>query len=397
MKRYLPVQISLGLVLLIVPWSTGGYSIAMALALFTSLIAMRRDSLAERHPFLIPSLVWVAALVVSFFWSDAARAGDEARTYYPFLLVFLASSAVSTRSQGRKLMMVYLFSAIVAAVAAVLEHYWSIGVEGQNGRYSGHLTIVTYAMIVVNGYIVSALMFCYAERWWSRVVLLSSGVLMLAAVDLNGTRAAILAIALAIGSMWVLLPTRRKRLLAFVSPVLLLLVLLPNSNLYERFAQQSDQFNFSDDKVDIRQTLWVSAMRMTQAHPVMGVGVGGYQPERNRMFADGEMQGYPLPGPGYIHAHNIPLHISATMGLLGLAAAIFWFGSYPLWFVRRRRACAPAAALAVALVMVVLGFGTLETALLNSRTTGVLAICLGAALGITRAEMKSSESSSENS
>jgi O-antigen ligase len=393
MKRFLPVQIALGLVLLIVPWSTGGYSIAMALALLASLVAMRRDNFSQRHPFLIPSLVWAVALVASFFWSDAARAGDEARTYYPFLLVFIASSAISTRSQARKLLLAFLLSAIAAAIAAVVEHYWAIGVEARNGRYSGHLTIVTYAMIVVNGYIVSALMFCYAERVWSRVVLLCSGVLMLAAVDLNGTRAAILAIALAIGSMMVLLPKRRKRLLVFVSPVLLLFVVLPNSNLYDRFVQQSEQFDFSDDKVDIRQTLWVSALRMTQAHPLMGVGVGGYQPERDRMFADGEMEGYPLPGPGYIHAHNIPLHICATMGLLGLAAAIYWFGSYPLWFVRRRRVCPPAAALAVALVMVVLGFGTLETALLNSRTTGVLAICLGAALGVTRAELQSGEDS----
>ncbi len=386
MRRFLPVQVSLALVLLVVPWSTGGYSVALGLCLLTSLIALRKDSFSRRHPFLIPSLVWVAALVLSFWWSDAPRAGDEARTYYPFLLVFIASAAISSRRQGWLLMIVFLVSAVVAAVAAVAEHYLSIGVPARNGRYSGNVTIVTYAMIMVNGYVSCALMYCYAERWWSRVVLISSGLLMLAAIDLNGTRAAILAVGVAICAIFVMLPDRRKRLLAFMSPILLLLVLLPNSKLYERFASQAEQFNFEDDKIDIRQTLWVSAWRMTKANPVMGVGVGGFRPERDRMFSDGEMEGYPLPGPGYDHAHNVPLHIAASMGLLGLAAAIYWFGSYPLWFVRRRRSCAPAATLAVAMVMVVLAFGTLETSLLNSRTTGVLAICIGAAVGITRAE-----------
>jgi len=393
MKRNFPVQIALGLILVIVPWSTAGYSLALGLALLTSLFALRRDSFEQRHPFLIPSLVWVVALLLSYWWSDAPRAGDEARTYYPFLLVFLASAAISTRLQGKNLLIAYLLSALAAAFAAVLERYWSIGEPSYFGRYSGKVTIVTYAMIVTNGYVICALMFCYVERLWQRYVVLACSLLMLFAIELNGTRAAMLAVALAMTSLFLMLPQRRKPLLIFASPMLLLLLLLPKSQLYERFVTQAE-FAFSDAHIDIRQTLWVSAWRMTKAHPLMGVGVGAYQPERDRMFAEDEMEGYPLPGPGYIHAHNILLHISASMGLLGLLAAIFWFGSYPLWFVRRRRVCPPAAALAVALVMVVVGFGMLETSLLNSRTTGVLAICIGSALGITRAEKKRSHSNS---
>jgi hypothetical protein len=60
------------------------------------------------------------------------------------------------------------------------------------------------------------------------------------------------------------------------------------------------------------------ALRAMREHPVIGVGAGGYKAwTLARMREEGEKD----PGPIHAHAHSAPLHIGATLGLVGLALA----------------------------------------------------------------------------
>jgi O-antigen ligase len=76
--------------------------------------------------------------------------------------------------------------------------------------------------------------------------------------------------------------------------------------------------------IDFRLRIWEDAWRMFLAHPIVGIGVGtfdevAYQMPGAKLNPDFHLHGW--------HAHNLPLHLLAETGVLGLAA---WVS---LWYV----------------------------------------------------------------
>lgn len=68
-----------------------------------------------------------------------------------------------------------------------------------------------------------------------------------------------------------------------------------------------------------RILMWKAAAQAVEAHPIRGVGAGGYQKwSLEHVRVNGEP---PPPDAIHAHAHSAPLHIAATTGLLGLALA----------------------------------------------------------------------------
>jgi hypothetical protein len=69
-----------------------------------------------------------------------------------------------------------------------------------------------------------------------------------------------------------------------------------------------------------RVLMWSEAIRAVAAHPVGGVGLGGYREWlRTRLAATPPDR--PRP-PTHAHAHSTPLHVAATTGLAGLMLAV---------------------------------------------------------------------------
>ncbi len=71
----------------------------------------------------------------------------------------------------------------------------------------------------------------------------------------------------------------------------------------------------SDTGARIAMARW--AALAYAAHPIVGVGAGGYQAWVRSQQAD-----TPEPTPVHAHAHNSALHIAATTGTIGLALAL---------------------------------------------------------------------------
>ena len=68
-----------------------------------------------------------------------------------------------------------------------------------------------------------------------------------------------------------------------------------------------------------RILMWKAAAQAVEAHPVRGVGAGGYQ---RWSLEHVRINGQPLPPDAiHAHAHSASLHIAATTGLVGLALA----------------------------------------------------------------------------
>ena len=82
---------------------------------------------------------------------------------------------------------------------------------------------------------------------------------------------------------------------------------------------------------------WQSALGMANAHPILGVGPGAFARFANEFRVDTTIL---LNGPNFAvsAAHNVPLHIAATLGWLGTALwAILFVGTFAwlLWRVIR--------------------------------------------------------------
>lgn len=373
------------LLVAVIPWSTAGFSIGFGLVILSSLPRLRMGLRRPWHPLLLPTLVWVGALLLSYAWSEGPRAGDEARSYYPFLLLFAAGSAVRDRAQALRVGVVFLATASVAGILSCCAHFgW---IETPEDRFSGSVSIFTFAMVMASGYVLCAIYFCNVCDWPRRILLWIAGLLMLDGVLMNESRATVLAVIVGILVLFLFLHGKRRSLLMFLAPVLVAApIVLPGSSILDRFQVTAEELNLADDEVHPREVLWIAAGRMFQAHPWMGVGVGNYRSERERMFEDGEMDGFALHKKGYATAHSVLFHIAATMGIVGLLAFFLWTGSIVWWFLRRWRRSMPMGVTALALCGVVFAFGLTDMALLNSRISGMLAIGLGVAMGVMRRE-----------
>jgi len=370
---------SLCLTLAVLPWTTAGFSIGIGLATLCSLLAWRRGTLNLEHPFLVPSLVWAGALLISFIWSHADRAGDEARTYYPFLLTFVASSVVRTREQVRILALTLLATASISATVACCHQLgW---VDTGTTRYSGTVTIFTYAMIMATAFIVAALLFASTKHRGMQALAFLAGLLVLGGIVANGSRAILIAVGAAYLVILALLHRRRVPLLLFLLPVVAAAPLVMQTKMGKRLLYVQSELHMDGSPPSSREAMWVVALKMFYDHPYMGLGTGSFVEERDRIYKQGRMGGYPELGSGYKTAHNIPLHIAATMGTIGLIAFAIWFGGYIVFFLRHRARDRLLAAGALALIALVLGFGVTDMSLLNSRITSLLAIGLGACLG----------------
>jgi putative inorganic carbon (HCO3(-)) transporter len=88
-------------------------------------------------------------------------------------------------------------------------------------------------------------------------------------------------------------------------------------------AQEMFQFGDylkSDGVLNYRTEAWKGAVRIIKEHPVLGLGIGKSNFGRTvEKFDD-------LKIP-YDHAHNTVLQIAVELGLIGLAAFIWFFGS----------------------------------------------------------------------
>lgn len=80
--------------------------------------------------------------------------------------------------------------------------------------------------------------------------------------------------------------------------------------------------NPHEDNVKERLRIWKSAAQMIQDYPLSGVGLGAFHKQYLKKY---KMQKVRLKWAGD-HAHNLYLHVTAEMGIPGLATLLWMFG-----------------------------------------------------------------------
>lgn len=234
---------------------------------------------------------------------------------------------------------------------------WSLGGPGSPDRLSGifgadHLKLG--AMVAV-----LAAFLLNASLGRSTALGALAGLATLAVVLLSGTRAAWIMLAIVLfGLVLARFGGRRALLSLLLASAIGSALGVIGYQTSERFAARIERSAalFSGDREGLdhalafRLPIWETALSMTQAHPLNGVGVRGFRvayaehaTEDDRWIGfDGEH--------GAAHAHNIVLELLSETGLIGLACWLLAIiGAWRGWrwadAERRRLALAPGIAL----------------------------------------------------
>ncbi len=153
-----------------------------------------------------------------------------------------------------------------------------------------------------------------ATRRWERVLAGTGGALGLAALLLSLSRGAWLGAVVGLVALAVLLPGARRRIgllvVAAVGVATVLLALAPGSPAEvagERLGTLTDPGANPDE---LRPRAWRLAGDLLVAHPLLGIGPGGFTGEAD-VAGRGEVS-------GAVHAHNLVLTVGAEGGLVGL-------------------------------------------------------------------------------
>jgi len=301
------------------PWIPG-----LVWAVFLFVLAVLRDPRAESAFLRMPRLGlalcgYLAASLVGFVLaSDTTTALPVMRSLVTGVLLFYAiASLVHERRQVGWVLMGIAASAVMVSGLAVYQYLTgnvSVGFITDTGELVGRATagfgspnpLAGFLLILVPFTLAGALAYPRV-----RVPCLLGLVIALLGIYVSFSRGAVLALAFV---PLVFLGTRRALV---VAPLLLVVLAAAAPGLArERFGSLTAQ----GSEVATRADFWRTAENIWAAHPVLGVGLGGF-PEA---YATSR-----VPGKSYLpsslfepppHAHNLFLNLLAEQGLLGLVA-----------------------------------------------------------------------------
>ena len=203
----------------------------------------------------------------------------------------------------------------------------------------------------------------------------------LAGLTLTLSRGGLLAAAAAIAVMLAWRPFRRGALVAVLVGVIALIIgggdILGNSQSVDRVTKRIESVSYAAQGADPRAELWRRTPEVVEDHPLVGIGVGQFPLAAER---------YGLRDPAseyqpFQHAHNIGLTVAAELGILGLAALI-WFGIALALVVvracRRKEPRARAYAFGLAAALLAIGVQGAVDYTLRNNAVAMLTLTLAA-------------------
>jgi O-antigen ligase len=262
----------------------------------------------------LAALGWLAALVLAALFA-VDRAGSLPRITKGLMpaLVGLAAFHAADRRVGRRALAVYFVSvALVSAIGIAIwveqGHTYTARARGLVGHYMTYAGQLLLAIPVVLGVGLAA-----RERRW-RLGAAATAAIALAALAVTFTRSAwvgaFAACALLLGAL------RPWGLVALAGAAGLAWIFAPGA-WHDRLHSIFDPSNPWNRE---RVIMWKAGLRMFLDHPVTGVGL---QDLKSLYLAYRGLGSTEVVG----HLHNVPIHIAATMGAIGLAAFAWLYGS----------------------------------------------------------------------
>ncbi|MFQ5511476.1 MAG: O-antigen ligase family protein [Candidatus Krumholzibacteriia bacterium] len=328
-----------------IPFSISGANISIMLGFLGSMIAVVTDPETRlryrgmrRDPFLVASVLLVlSALPAVLLSEDLPRALRDWKSYWLLLIYFLVAYNLVSDRLRRAIFWVLFTSMSVSSLIVLVQSRGGIDlgvlrIGAQPGRPSSTLFTMTFAGVLYQIAVVNFAVMLKERRWSGAAFTIGAGfTLQVVSLLLNRTRGAWLALVAGLGAVTVLI-RRRGVLLAGVAAIVLATGFgAASPGIRERAAAMFDNLSHpGDETISTRLVLWDISWEVFKAHPLLGVGMGDYSIEADRLLREREVT-------TTVDSHNIYLQLLATRGVVGfLPFAFFWFTLIRL-LVRTRR------------------------------------------------------------
>jgi len=315
---------------------------ALAAALVFCWNVRRHTEPLRWHAVLWFPIVLCAYALGSMAWSHAYLAGVEAIRW--FLFALLAWLALNTFSRERLPLLAWGFhaGAVVASLWTVLQFWFDFRFfpQGPNPA-STFVNRNFYAEFAVCTLPFSALLLARARQSASIALLAASSALVLVAILMTGTRAALITMGVQLVVVLPVIAWRYWRQLecarwSMVRGSLAATLLVggvvalggvPSGNskildegrgatAFERSVQRTASIGPRDESLGIRMVMWRATLDVIRARPVTGVGAGAWESEIPRY----QTAGAQLETDYYVH--NEFLQLLAEYGLVGAFALL---------------------------------------------------------------------------
>lgn len=328
---------------LFVPFSIAGMNFAFgfgALAWIISFFAFRgarsRPSSGgisvRQDPMLLASVLLVVSAIPSVLMSqDSSRATTDWLSYWELLIYFLVAANVLAVRMREVAFWALVAAATLSCVGALIErggglNFWFLHIPARyrvsSTLYPMTLAGILYQLIMLNCAVL--LTTGMKPRW--RFVLGAGTAVQVAALMLTMTRGAWLALAVGLVALCMLVRRRALTLVAVGLMAALVLFSLVNFHSQGRSIPELARSGLDRDAAT-RVVLWDIAWDLFREHPLLGVGMGDYTIEADKLLAGRSVT-------TTVDTHNVYLHILATRGLVGFVPFLFF------WVALFRSLCA---------------------------------------------------------
>ncbi len=269
------------------------------LGFLAGLIALAADA-GTRHryrqiardPLFVASLVLVLSALPSVLMSqNFSRALRDWKSYWILLVYFLVAYNLLS-AKLRTVVFWTLFGSMTLSSLIVLVQYAGgidlifFRVGEQHHRPSSTLFTMTFAGILYQLAVVNlSVMLRRGRAGWVELLLGAGFLVQVASLVLNGTRGAWLSLIAGLASVTILIRRRRVLLTGAVVIVLAAGFAAGNSNIRLRATRMlSGVANPGDDNIATRLVLWDISWEVFKEHPLLGVGMGDYSTEAEKLL-----------------------------------------------------------------------------------------------------------------
>lgn len=316
------------------PFSIAGMNIAFgfgALAWIVASILARTGANAgtprvslRRDPLVPASLALALSALPSVLISENFdRAVNDWTSYWELLILFWVARNVRALGIRDAVYGTLVVSATLSSLVGMVQRAGGFDLGpihiGHEYRVGSTLYTMTFAGIMYQVVVLgSAVALTRSLGLRRRLSLAGALLLQCIAIVLTMTRGAWIALA---GGLSTVVVMARKRVMTW-SVVGLLTVLVAFAFVnFKQEGRSIPQLLHSglDKDASTRLVLWDIAWQLFKEHPLLGVGMGDYSIEADKMLAGRKVT-------TTVDTHNVYLHVLATRGLVGFVPfVLFWF------------------------------------------------------------------------
>ena len=320
-------------------------------------------------PWLIPLLLWLGASVLGILIADDARLALGVWKGFiidPLLLCTMVGSVALQEKENkwwRDCLAALLIGAVATTADALLQTWVMHGARLQSGFDSPNVLAMYLAPIFVGG------LLWFYSNWqklagYQRIIWLVACLVTGLGVVLTNSYTAIAAVIIAI-FVYIIIKAQPK--VASIAGILLvlfsLLAPLAEVSFNKSFVVGHTNPTYGITSGEVRLILWQQAVEFIKQSPILGLGLGQWQPEFTAVAAD---QGWlSIKNPGLaielhyssLYPHNLWLTTWLAVGILGLLT-LMWLVIKVFRSAVNSVVAIPAAVLAVQII-----HGTLDTPL----------------------------------